>query len=128
MCCGFIKVGIENTCTDEVREIQGNKHSPTSSAPVCILTWLPVVTKAFMVSSLFHRDRLNDPVAVQPEWRSVLVAPPVAKVLDHPRRVSLSGRKIDTLKIGKEVNRLEPIDAIRDIGGFRIKGDSLWGN
>ena len=73
---------------------------------------LPIVPEAIKVSSFFYCNQLGDPLAVSPEWRSLLVAPPATKVLDHPQRVAMNGQATDMLEIGNEINRLKPVDTV----------------
>ena len=67
---------------------------------------LLVVSETLEVSSLFGSDWLGAPLAVPPGWCSLLIALPMTKVLDHPKRVAVIGQVADTLKIGDIVNRL----------------------
>ena len=90
-----------------------------------IFMGLPVIPETFEVSSLFGHNRLGDPLAVPPKWCSLLVAPPVTEVLNHPKGVAVNGQVADTLKVGDIVNRFKPINAVQSVRRLGIKLDSL---
>ena len=110
--CNLALVRILDSCTGKVSQTSRDDDPPVLRALVSILVQLPIVSKAFNVSLFCYCNRLGDPLAVLPERRSLLIAPPTTKVLDHLQRVAMNGQAADTLEIGNEIDWLKPVDAV----------------
>ena len=87
--------------------------------------WLPIVSETLVVSPFFSFDWLGDSLAVPPEWCTLCVALPMAKILDHPERTAMNGQMAGTFENGDEVKWFEPINTIQSVGRLGIEANSL---
>ena len=86
---------------------------------------LPIVSETLVVSPFFSFDWFGDSLAVPPEWCTLGVALPVAKILDHPERTAMNSEMAGTFENEDEVNQLKLINTIQSVGRLGIEANSL---